>query len=966
MPLKNIIEVILKSSIAKTDKNALLTKYSEVQNFLNLKSQRKYEYFYLNKEHIHQILYDEEKIIKIQSNTPEKNLHNLFYIILLIKHQPYLTNYIYEYNYIENVNNFRKNSNNELSNFLLSRIIMELIDNYKGADEFYNYIHEKRINEIYEENKKVMNISLLTRFNFNLIKKEVESNALEEIYSFIIISLIKEEQFENDFEKTEKIFEQMDLQEINITEKIYGKLLPLFTGVNNNSYLQKYSINSINDIYKEANINFYFIMFKFIFKNPMDIYDIPFFNKSRNALLKIIKLKSDKLAENSINLDIKFRIKIDFVIQAFCNSNYYFSKYLGVKFVQLKYILKYYNNYLFYTKKSEVKELENLFNEIKVEIDYEKILQDKENAEKFNLIYPIIKCMNEENKNEKNEEIKENNIRLCVRKWEEIANNIKIQKIKKEDKIFLKKCFSREENKDLLIQIFNKDIYEYTIKEINNEEYKKIVKDKNIINENDNSNYQKTSETEIKIEEIEIADKSIEDNRNNEINKFLPIITDNTINQDNQTKNNITDKNASKSKATIIYDSEIQKNEIIFDENESFLLTYLSTIGKHEKFAEFVTEISNGFLMSGGDESLFIYNQEYKKIKSIENMDWVTNVSEITEEVGKRNTQESPKLIALSKQELSLLRFDPDEIITTVFRVYNFDLYATNKCLNVQDYFSIFCTDYGIYYADNLFSKIAMKRINKIKNGAYRGGIIIDDKIAAFTSNKSLKGGEDVIEFFNYISKKSINKIKGFSFVTSPNGLSLMTTPENSSKSKVLLCACKKYNSHQKNGILLVNTKIERRQPIKKKFYNTGNYEVYCFCPIMRRTDGPESIFNYNKNFIETNYFLVGGYEKKKGKGILKLYKLIKNEDDEDIGIEFIQDIQFKKGKEFKGFNEPISCITQSKRNGKIIISSWDGNICLFSCPRIETFIKYEQRTKFDCMLLTVEKEKKEIVVDIF
>ena len=55
---------------------------------------------------------------------------------------------------------------------------------------------------------------------------------------------------------------------------------------------------------------------------------------------------------------------------------------------------------------------------------------------------------------------------------------------------------------------------------------------------------------------------------------------------------------------------------------------------------------------------------------------------------------------------------------------------------------------------------------------------------------------------------------------------------------KVLLCACKKYIKNQKNGILLVNINekdsSQNEAKISYIFYNTKNFEVYCFCPISK------------------------------------------------------------------------------------------------------------------------------------
>ena len=88
---------------------------------------------------------------------------------------------------------------------------------------------------------------------------------------------------------------------------------------------------------------------------------------------------------------------------------------------------------------------------------------------------------------------------------------------------------------------------------------------------------------------------------------------------------------------------------------------------------------------------------------------------------------------------------------------------------------------------------------------------------------------------------------------------------------------------------------------------------------------------NKNRNKI-TNYFFVGGFDRNRGKGCIKLYRIkIKK----IIKIEEIVDINIKHTKEFKGFKGPISCIMQSTRNGKIVVTCWDGNDYLFEEPNL-------------------------------
>ena len=223
--------------------------------------------------------------------------------------------------------------------------------------------------------------------------------------------------------------------------------------------------------------------------------------------------------------------------------------------------------------------------------------------------------------------------------------------------------------------------------------------------------------------------------------------------------------------------------------------------------------------------------------------------------------------------------------------------------------------------------------LKEIYKKTYLGSIKINDDIFTSTSNRVLSNGEDKIIFYNLKFKKFIKEIKGYSFIKSRNNLSTIPIPDKYNKTKsdkLLFCACKKYIKSQKNGILLLKLKIidNNINDIYKIFYNTGNFEVYCFCNISKFNNN-NIIDNKKNNYTE--YVLVGGYDNKKGKGLIRLYKIIYNEDIEKINLEYIQDIQIDKiikninSKSFK--IKPITYIEQSKENGNIIISIDDGNI---------------------------------------
>ena len=156
---------------------------------------------------------------------------------------------------------------------------------------------------------------------------------------------------------------------------------------------------------------------------------------------------------------------------------------------------------------------------------------------------------------------------------------------------------------------------------------------------------------------------------------------------------------------------------------------------------------------------------------------------------------------------------------------------------------------------------------------------------------------------------------------------------ELNEKNKILLCACKKYSPQQKNGILLVNPQLEDNLEVINPFYDTDYFEVFCFCQLF-----------INKNNIKyNNFFLVGGFDNEKAEGVIKLYKLIKEERTCNTKIEFILDIVFESNGNFEGFELPISSIIQSKKTGNIIISSWDGKIYLLTPVHLDFFLTYNE-----------------------
>ena len=102
----------------------------------------------------------------------------------------------------------------------------------------------------------------------------------------------------------------------------------------------------------------------------------------------------------------------------------------------------------------------------------------------------------------------------------------------------------------------------------------------------------------------------------------------------------------------------------------------------------------------------------------------------------------------------------------------------------------------------------------------------------------------------------------------------------------------------------------------------------------------------------------MGGFEQKKNKGNIRLYKFINYE---NLKIEEIDNINFY---EFKG---AISCITQSG-NYSFIISCWDGNIYSFYSSIFNFYLyldeKIENKTFKDFFSLKKKQNEEEIDSD--
>ena len=290
----------------------LFIKFEELQYFFKKDSMAKI--FYFNRKKVHKILYDEEEFITINSNEKTKSLNYLFYLILLINDNKEIVNYKYSIDYIKDIFELIKEEKEALKKLILVKVLIELINNYKSIDEYREDEEEEKLNQLIEFCENITND--LNNIGFTIDLKDIKENMIDEIYIQIIIWLIKNNKFEDD-NYANNIIKNLDLESINITNLMFKNL---FNFLKNEKNLLEYEISKIDDLFDNTKNNFYFILFKYIFKNSVFIYQIPFLLKNKKNILSIIKKDCNKSSLIDKNKKAKY------ILSIFLDSNYYILK----------------------------------------------------------------------------------------------------------------------------------------------------------------------------------------------------------------------------------------------------------------------------------------------------------------------------------------------------------------------------------------------------------------------------------------------------------------------------------------------------------------------------------------------------------------------------------------------------------------------------------------------------------------
>jgi hypothetical protein len=415
----------------------------------------------------------------------------------------------------------------------------------------------------------------------------------------------------------------------------------------------------------------------------------------------------------------------------------------------------------------------------------------------------------------------------------------------------------------------------------------------------------------------------------------------NDLNPNNQVQNENIENSNQTIKNILVMSND--RNKIA---DEDIIIELIKIIDKKGYYNGNIKELENGFLVFWRDDStIVICDSNCDIIMEIkESIDLITNIIERVNYDGKKKN--SIQLVVSGSKDIILIIIDLNNLKYDIKGYSLSNMYNLNICEMKKNNY-IICGKRNCIHTIDLFVHNQIKQ-NKIDDKTYLGSYRISDNIIALSSNSLLPGGDNSIIFYNTNTKNTTNGMEGYSPIISSSGLSLIegesiivNAKKNKKKvkNKILLCACKSYLKEQNNGILIINANLGDNQKIEEPFYDTGKFEVNCFCPISIITNKNKDYNNiddeYKKNIQieDTDFFFVGGFDIEKREGFIKLYKVNFGEKPINTKIEYLQDI------ETESIDSPINCIIQSKISGNILVTSYSGNIYLFTRPNIDYYM---------------------------
>ena len=248
-----------------------------------------------NRNIIKKILFEEDEIIKLENEviSDDNYMRDYFYLYKLITDDLYIINYSYKYDLVKKLKENIEKEKSKLKKYILNIFAYSIVNTDFCLDGDKNKLNKisKEIEEFLKNQQ-----SILKEFNINLDLSNYQSFKIDNIYSAIIISLIKNKKLE-DFEYSENIMKQLGLDNIELTEEMFNILYKEFKDYSNKEYIECYKITSEEHLLNNKYINFYYILFKYIFKTRNYIIRIKYFYDARKSINNIIQANG-KILDN--------------------------------------------------------------------------------------------------------------------------------------------------------------------------------------------------------------------------------------------------------------------------------------------------------------------------------------------------------------------------------------------------------------------------------------------------------------------------------------------------------------------------------------------------------------------------------------------------------------------------------------------------------------------------------------------
>jgi hypothetical protein len=223
-------------------------------------------FLYINKDKVHDKLYDNEELLKINFEIKDKKISQYIYLCLLIEDGE-MCDYQYFFELINKLNEIQRGEQEQiLKKIIMAKIILSLVDNYnqiEDNEDNENNKYEEELKTISDFNLKILNdndnITKLSQYELKL--EDLKSKKIEEIYLIIIKYLIENSKLE-DSDYIENIINQIELESIILTKLMLNELTEILTL--EKEYIKKYEINNFDDIFDKKKLFFYYNLIKYI------------------------------------------------------------------------------------------------------------------------------------------------------------------------------------------------------------------------------------------------------------------------------------------------------------------------------------------------------------------------------------------------------------------------------------------------------------------------------------------------------------------------------------------------------------------------------------------------------------------------------------------------------------------------------------------------------------------------------